>query len=155
MKKNSIASVLGCLTILLVLSGCSSSAPTPITISASPVDRPRLELPNIDPIRAREVNWIVITPENAEEVFKKIEASGKPIVVFALLDNGYEALSLNLNDLRTYIQQQKIIITAYENYYTQSTAALDEANRRMIDNANTASQATVAPANRSILGVFN
>lgn len=127
--------VLGCLILFVALSACSTPQPVPIQITASPVDRPELVLPRPDVIQTRTVDWVIITPDNVEEVFEKAKASGRPITFFALTENGYEALSLNLNDLRTFIQQLQTIIVAYENYYAQSTAALDEANRRMKEQA--------------------
>lgn len=127
--------VLGCLILFVALSACSTPQPVPIQITASPVDRPELVLPKPDLIQTRTVDWVIITPDNVEEVFEKAKASGRPITFFALTENGYEALALNLNDLRTFIQQLQTIIVAYENYYAQSTAALDEANRRMKEQA--------------------
>ena len=133
MKK--ITNALGFLILFVAVSACSTPQSRPITVSASPVDRPELVLPNPDRIQTRPVDWVVITPDNAEEVFERIRATGRPVTFFALTESGYEALALNLNDLRTFIQQLQTIIVAYENYYAQSTAALEEANRRMIEQA--------------------
>lgn len=52
-------------------------------------------------------------------------------MLFGVTDKGYENLALNLSDLRAYLQQQKAIIAAYENYYQQSNKAIEEANRRL------------------------
>jgi predicted transcriptional regulator len=52
-------------------------------------------------------------------------------LLFGVTDKGYENLALNLSDLRAYLQQQKAIIAAYENYYQQSNKAIEEANRRL------------------------
>lgn len=46
---------------------------------------------------------------------------------FALTEKGYENLSLNLNDLRTFIQQQRAIVAAYERYYMSAEQRLDQA----------------------------
>jgi hypothetical protein len=152
MKK--ITNALGFLILFVALSGCVSSQPRPITVSASPVDRPELVLPSPDRIQTRQVDWIIVTPDNAEAVFERIRATGKPVTFFALTENGYEALALNLNDLRTFIQQLQTIIQAYENYYAQSTAALEEANRRMREQADAANNPPPQPRG-GILGVFN
>lgn len=154
MASRLIANVLGCLILFVALSACSTPQPRPITVSASPVDRPELELPRPDIIQARTVEWVIITPDNAEAVFEKAKATGKPITFFALTENGYEALALNLNDLRTFIQQLQTIIVAYENYYAQSTAALEEANRRMAEQADAANNPPAQPRG-GILGVFD
>lgn len=124
---NLIQSVLGFLTILLVVSACSTPASDPIEIKTRPVTAPELVLPEADPVRTRPVEWIIITPENYEEVFDRLQNSGRDVVLFGLTDGGYENLSLNINDLRTFIQQQNSIILAYRNYYIRSRAVLSNA----------------------------
>jgi hypothetical protein len=119
-------SALGCM-ILLLTSACSKPVQE-IQISAKPVDKPELVLPYADPIKLRDVKWTVITPDNYEKVFNDLAKSGHPILLFALTDKGYEDISLNLSDVRSYIQQQKAIIAAYEGYYLKSNAAIDAAN---------------------------
>ena len=121
------ASVLGFLSLTLLISGCSSLQPRQIEVSTVPVQKPQLELPSTDEIRLRDVEWTLITPDNAEEVLEEAEESGRPVVFFALTDKGYENLGLNISDIRALIQQQQTIITAYENYYTESQEALDGA----------------------------
>ena len=119
-------SALGFLTLFLV-NGCSKPVQE-IQVSAKPVEKPELVLPYADPIKTRDVQWIIITPDNYEQVFSELQKSGSPIVLFGLTSKGYENLSLNLGDIRAYIQQQQAIIVAYEGYYKQSNAAIDAAN---------------------------
>jgi len=111
----------------LFLAGCLGNSPEPIEITTKPIDKPELNLPQSDELRLRKVEWIVVTPDNVEEVFKKIQDTGRPVTLFALTDKGYENLGLNLSDLRAYIQQQQIIIAAYENYYKEVDKTLSEA----------------------------
>jgi hypothetical protein len=127
----SIKNVLGyglVLSALLAISGCSSTMPQRIEVSAKPIDKPELVLPDADGLRMREVQWVLLTPENFEEKLKDFEESGRPIVFFALTDEGYENISLNFSAIRAYIQQQQAIIAAYENYYKNANEALDAAN---------------------------
>jgi len=142
MARRLTASVLGCL-LLITISGCASS-PQRIEVSASPIPKPELVLPKSDRISSRPVDWIVITPENYQEVFDKLSKSGRPIVLFALTDKGYENISLNLSDIRAFMQQQKAIIAAYENYYKASTEALDKANQQ-VDSVNSSVKEANAP----------
>ncbi len=127
MVSRSIVSALGCLTLLLV-SACAKTPVQEIQISAKPVEKPELVLPYADPINTRDVEWIIITPDNYEEVFNDLAKKGRPIVLFALTDKGYENIALNLSDIRGYVQQQQAIIAAYEGYYLKSNAAIDAAN---------------------------
>ena len=125
--KHLIKNVLGFGLILAILSGCSSM-PQKIEVSAKPVDKPELVLPDADGIRMKDVEWVLITPENFEEKVAEIEATGRPVVFFALTDEGYENISMNFSSIRAYIQQQQAIIAAYENYYKNANEALDAAN---------------------------
>lgn len=135
MVSRSIASALGCLTLLFV-NACSKPPVQEIKISAKPVDKPELVLPYVDPIKTRDVQWTIITPDNYEKVFNDLAKKGQPIVLFGLTDKGYENIALNLSDIRAFIQQQQAIIAAYEGYYKESNSAIDAANAE-INNINT------------------
>lgn len=132
MVNSSIVNVLGCGLILVALSACTST-PKRIEVSASPIERPRLELPKADELVMEEVKWVIITPENYEKVFEEIKVDGRPIMLFGITDTGYENLGKNFSAIRAFVQQQQTIIMAYENYYNQSQEALDKANKT-IDN---------------------
>lgn len=125
--KHLIKNVLGFGLVILLTSGCTSM-PQKIEVSAKPVDKPELVLPNADALRMKDVNWILITPENFEAKVAEIQATGRPVVFFALTDEGYENISMNFSSIRAFIQQQKAIIVAYENYYKNANEALDKAN---------------------------
>lgn len=142
MHVRSIVNVLGFTTILFVVSACGAPKPQPIQISAKPVEKPELVLPGADRVQTRKVDWYVVTAENFQEQIEKLKAKGKPIVFFALTDEGYEALALNLSDLRAFIQQQQAIIVAYEGYYKDSNSALEAANAEIAAAAEQATQST-------------
>jgi hypothetical protein len=140
-------SVLGCglvMSMVVLSSGCSllPSAPKPkvIEISAKPIEKPKLDLPKADELFFKKIEWVLITPDNYEEVFAKLGESGRPIVLFGLTDEGYGNLAMNLSSLRSYVQQQQIIIAAYEAYYKQSDKALDAANAEIAETADEAKQ---------------
>ena len=101
---------------LISLTGCSS-IPGFVQVDTQPVERPPLVLPVPDTITAKPVKWIVVTPDNAEEVFKDLQSSNTSVVLFAVTDEGYENLSLNIAELMKLVKQQKAIIAAYKNYY--------------------------------------
>lgn len=115
---------------IIVLSGCTSM-PQRIEVSAKPIEKPKLVLPEAQQLRLRDVEFILITRENAEEVFAELERSRKDPVLIGLSDDGYETLSLNLSDVMALLQQQKAIIAAYKNYYEESSDALDAANQQI------------------------
>ena len=127
MVKRSIANVLGCLTILSIISGCSS-LPKEIFVSAEPIEKPKLILPKADELDLRDVEWVILVKENWEEQWAKLEKSGEALAFFATTDSGYESLGLNYSDLRAFIQQQDAIIAAYRSYYLEAEQEFDEAN---------------------------
>lgn len=110
----------------LLLTACASTKQ--IEISASPIEKPPLTLPNATKVSMRDVKWIVVNKDNIDTVLADLSKNGGNIVMFALTDKGYEALSLNTADLRQLIMQQQAIIAGYEQYYQSSQAALDKAN---------------------------
>lgn len=133
MAENLTLSALGFLITLTVLSGCANK-PQELEISTTPIEKPQLVLPQLDQITTRPVEWIVITPENVETVFEDLRKNNQRVVVFAITADGYENISLNLNDIRTYIQQQQLIVAAYNQYYQESESALDAANKQLSTN---------------------
>lgn len=112
---------------IILLSGCTSM-PQKIEVSAKPVDKPQLILPDAQKLNLKDVEFIIITKENAEEVFAQLEADRKDAMLIGLTAEGYEALALNLSDVMALLQQQKAIIAAYKRYYQESEEALDKAN---------------------------
>ena len=125
MLKHSTTNVLGCglvIISLLSLSACSKPV-RDITITSVPSERPELVLPSVDILRMRDVEWVIITEENINEVIAAAKSSGKPVAFFALKGDGYENLGLNFSDIRALVQQQQAIIARYQEYYTESNNA--------------------------------
>lgn len=120
-----IKSVLGFM-IVISLAACSTT-PQIIEVTSKPINKPELVLPDIDQVNMRKIEWIIITEANMAEEVAKWTAGGKPLAVFAITAQGYENLGQNFSDIRTMIQQQQSIIAAYDNYYKESTKALDDA----------------------------
>lgn len=143
-----IAALLG----LTLLVGCTTQ-PQRIEISAQPIDKPELILPPVEALRLKDVEWIVINQENAQEVFDKLIEDRKDPVLIGLTDDGYEVLSTNISDIMTLIAQQKQIIAAYQNYYEQSEQALDDANAN-IEGAQAEVEAQQPEENSSFLDLF-
>ena len=105
--------------------------PEKLEVSAKPVEKPKLTLPNADLLKMREVKWVIVTEENYKQVFADIEKSGRPVAIFGLTDKGYANLGLNFSDIRAYVQQQKSIIAAYEAYYKGADEAISKANKEI------------------------
>ena len=97
----------------ILLSSCSVAH----KIVTKPIEKPPLRLESPKVLKLRRVKILVITPENASEVFKDLEARGIEPVLFALTGDDYKALSLNLQDIKNYVKSQRKIIILYKNYY--------------------------------------
>lgn len=106
------------LTSLFLLSACNRTPtvePAPVVeVRTVETKRPAPIVPNVDQLNLRTVSWKVITPENVDEVFASMTGDA---VLFAVTSAGYEALALNLSDVRAMIQQQQRIIAIYRNSF--------------------------------------
>lgn len=82
-----------------------------------PVEKTPLNIALPEPLRAHNIKWVVITPDNAEAVFKQMESRGQSTVLFAITDDGYQELALTMMDIRNLIATQRTIILKYKDYY--------------------------------------
>jgi len=112
-------------TSLLLLSGCafpglnlfSKSDVKPVEVISKPIERTRLDIPDPKPLKGREFEWIIITPENAEETWNKLKEKNVDLVLIGLTDIGYEELAMTMAEVRNLIAQQRTIIIKYKEYY--------------------------------------
>lgn len=116
----------------LLLSGCfsfpkfgSSKPVEPIEIRTVPVEKTPLALESPQPLRLKPVEWIVITPQNWEEVFKQMQSKEHNLVLFGLTSDGYQSLAVTIAELRNLINTQRIIIEKYKEYYEPKKPAGD------------------------------
>jgi hypothetical protein len=69
------------------------------------------------PVKAREMQWFVVTKDNIDQVWKKLEEDKVDLVLFALTDDGYQELAMTIAELRSHIASQRAIIIKYKEYY--------------------------------------
>ena len=115
------------LLLSLALAGCATPVKQ-IEVSAKPIEKPALTLPKVAKVKMRDVKWKIVNKDNINQIIADMEKSGDSVVFFSLTDKGYEALALNIADLRKLVQEQQAIIAAYDQYYQNSQAAIDAAN---------------------------
>ena len=111
----SILSVLALLTLTTFLTSCSTVQK--LDVFATEVERAPLNLPNPNTPKLEELRWTIITSENAQEVFAKMQEQGKDPVLFGLSDDDYELLSKNFAQIRAYMIQQGLTLEQYREYY--------------------------------------
>lgn len=105
---------------MLSLAACDRQQEPAVVVSTVPVSRPSIEVPKISEVITRQVNWVIITESNIDSKLQDLKDKNQPVVLFALTSKGYENLSLNFNDIRSLVEQQKQVILSYESYYSES-----------------------------------
>ena len=108
----------GVLLVLLVLAltGCSFGQKR-IKIFQIEEPRAKLDLPMPTALELEELKWIIITSENADEVFKKLEEAGIDPVLFGVTDKDYQVLSKNFAQIRQKLQETNNLLEEYKKYY--------------------------------------
>ena len=126
MRKSQVSLIIVAL-LSLILIGCSST-PKIIGIKATPIDVVPLNLPNVGEIRLDNIQFYVVTKENAEVIFKELREKNYDPVIFGVTDDGYEMMSTNTAKILQLVQQQKAVIIAYGEYYDKQNNAVKENN---------------------------
>jgi hypothetical protein len=100
--------------LAFLLSGCASK--TKVFDKPVLVDRAELIVPQSQPASQTAVEWVILTPSNVEAKMLELQGKGN-VSYFALTPQGYQNLSMNVAELRRYIEQQNAVIAAYQKYY--------------------------------------
>ena len=85
--------------LILALTGCSIGEKK-IKIFSVEKPREKLDYPMPTPLQMEEIKWIIITSDNANEVFKKLEAAGIDPVLFGITDKDFQVLARNFAQIR-------------------------------------------------------
>ena len=101
----------------LLLNGCAGLAVKEISNYKIEKKREPLDLPMPVPLELIDVEWIVVTKDNVDEVMEKVKAEGGDYALFAITDEGYKKLSTNFADIRNKLYEQNQIILSYKEYY--------------------------------------
>ena len=103
------------LLLSVIVSSCTSWPKfTQIEVQTVEVER-NIPIQN----RPRQLNlsnitWYVVTKENFEEFKKRYEKENGMFLFYVINVRDYETLSLNMAEIKRYIEQQKQIIIYYE-----------------------------------------
>jgi hypothetical protein len=117
--RNRITTVLACCAFL-PLAGCATTKTVEVT--ARPVELSIIQPPNPEPVTMLNTKVRVVTASNIEEFIaeaKREQGTDNPVFVVSTTKD-YEALSLNIAELKRYIKQQQQIIA----YYKKATSPL-------------------------------
>ena len=103
------------LMLCLLLSGCSGVKE--LSIFKEEVPRAKLNLEKPSPLELENLQWIIITSENADEVFKKLEEQGIDPVLWGLTDKDFELLAKNFARIRNQLMVTNNLLDKYKEYY--------------------------------------
>ena len=110
-----IQNVLLLLILTIFLTSCSGVKK--LTIFKQEVEREKLNLNKPTPLELENLRWIIITSNNAEEVFKKLEEQGIDPVLWGLTDKDFELLAKNFAQIRNQLKITNDLLDKYKEYY--------------------------------------
>ena len=118
--------IVSALVFGLLLNGCAAVAVKELQSYKIEKKREPLDLPMPVPLELIDVEWIVVTKDNVDEVMEKVKAEGGDYALFAVTDEGYKKLSLNFADIRNKLYEQQQIILSYKEYYEDGERESDQ-----------------------------
>ena len=103
------------LILSIFLTNCSGVKQ--LEIFKQEVPREKLNLNTPTPLELENLKWIIITSNNAEEVFKKLEEQGIDPVLWGLTDKDFELLAKNFARIRNQLKITNDLLKQYKEYY--------------------------------------
>ena len=97
-----------------------------LSIFKEEVKRQELNLNKPNPLVLERIKWHIITSENAEEVFAKLEAEGIDPVLFGLTDKDFELIAKNFAQIRNQLKVTNELLDKYKEYYEGDLENEDE-----------------------------
>ena len=79
--------------------------------------RAQLNLDKPTALQLEQIKWIIITSDNAEEVFKKMEEQGLDPVLFGLNDKDFQLIAKNFAQIRNQLKITNDLLDKYKEYY--------------------------------------
>jgi hypothetical protein len=107
------------LILTIFLTSCSGVKE--LSIFKEEVPRAKLNLEKPTPLQLENLQWIIITSENADEVFKKLEEKGIDPVLWGLTDKDFELLAKNFARIRNQLMVTNNLLDEYKEYYESET----------------------------------
>ena len=104
----------------LLLTGCSIGEKK-LKVFTLEEPRAKLDIDMPTPLAMEKIRWIIITSENAEEVFAKLEKEGIDPVLFGLTDKDYQVIARNFAQIRAKLAETNSILDKYKEYYEEET----------------------------------
>ena len=115
MERSGYLRVLSLILLCLLLSSCSSWPKLrQIEVKTVQVDRVIPIQARPQPVKLHDITWFVVTDQNFKEFKKRYTKLTGTFLFYAISVRDYESLSLNMGEIRRYLDQQKQILVFYE-----------------------------------------
>ena len=95
----------------------SCSGVKQLSIFKEEVPRQKLDLVKPTMPELEKLKWIIITSDNADEVFKKMEEEGIDPVIFGLSDKDFQMIAKNFAQIRAHLKHTNDLLDKYKEYY--------------------------------------
>ena len=112
------------LILTIFLTNCSGVKQ--LSIFKEEVKRQELNLDKPSPLVLERIKWHIITSENVEEVFAKLEAEGIDPVLFGLTDKDFQLIAKNFAQIRNQLKVTNELLDKYKEYYEGDLESKDE-----------------------------
>ena len=103
--------------LIIALTGCSIGGERKIKLFSVEKPREKLNYEMPTPLQIEEIKCIIITSENADEVFKRLEEAGIDPVLFGITDKDFQVLARNFAQIRQKLQETNNLLEEYKKYY--------------------------------------
>ena len=104
----------------LLVSACSRTPTKEVVTVPTVVDTPKIDAPTIQigsrptPVEMKDADIVIVTEANLQEVIERIKTTQGEFVLYAMTAQSFEALALNMEQIKRFIEQQNNVILYYE-----------------------------------------
>ena len=113
----------GCATLPSIGNPFGKKDTKPLEVVTKAEEKTKLALVPPEPLNLKSPRFVILHPENADAVWKKLKEDGNDVVIFGLTDDDYETLAIMMAEIRNFILTQRLIIQQYKDYYESSKPA--------------------------------
>jgi len=130
MELRNFLKVLSLLLVTVLLTNCSTFNLPPHTAVKPEKKKKKIPLQSRPkPLNMQNVEWYVVTEQNFEDFITKYKKEhGDQWVFYAISVRGYEAMALNMADIKRYLEQNQKLIIYYEKAIQPSVEEKDAEN---------------------------
>ncbi len=108
------------LVAVAFITGCSSTPKVKqIEVTSKVVEKLPLNMSVPKPLELQDVNWLIVTEENIDEVWQLLKDDNEGVALFALRKGDYERLAINIKEIRALLGEYIVVLRAYKDYYEE------------------------------------